>query len=108
MNPNETAATVPIRVRLPYQLHTLAKAAPEVTVCVSGAVTQRAILDALGAAYPMLRGTVRDPASGRRRPRVRVFACNEDISHDSLDAPLPTAIAAGKEPLFILGAISGG
>jgi sulfur-carrier protein len=97
-----------IRVVLPYQLQTLAGVEREVRVCVQGAVTQRAILDALECAYPMLRGTIRDHATGQRRPKVRVFACNEDVSHDSPDAPLPDAVASGAEPLLILGAISGG
>lgn len=96
-----------VRVRLPDQLQRLARLDREVTVPVAGPVTQRSILDALEAAHPALRGTIRDHA-GQRRPKVRIFACNEDISHDSPDAPLPAAIARGAEPLFILGAISGG
>lgn len=107
MNRTTRKTEAPIRVRLPHQLCSLAKVDSEVTVRVGGAVTQRSIIDALEAAYPMLRGTIRDHA-GRRRPKVRVFACNEDVSHDSLDAPLPEAIASGEEPLFVLGAISGG
>ena len=103
MNP----AAAPIRVILPYQLKTLANTDREVTVHVAGAVTQRSILDALEAAYPMLRGTIRDHA-GKRRPKVRLFACNEDVSLDSPDTPLPEAIASGQEPLLIVGAISGG
>ena len=97
-----------IRVRLPDQLQSLARVEREVCVRVEGAVTQRSVLDALEAAYPTLRGTIRDHATGRRRPKVRIFACNEDISHDCVDVPLPEAIASGAEPLFILGAISGG
>ncbi len=97
-----------IRVILPHQLQTLAKAEREVRVQVDGAVTQRAVLDALEAAYPGLRGTIRDGETGQRRPKVRIFACNEDVSHDPPDAPLPEAVASGAEPLFILGAISGG
>ncbi|MFW6094520.1 MAG: MoaD/ThiS family protein [Pseudomonadota bacterium] len=97
-----------IRVALPQQLRTLARVDREVTVPVAGPVTQRAILDALEAAYPVLRGTIRDHATGERRPKVRIFVCNEDVSHDSPDAPLPDAIARGTEPLFVLGAISGG
>jgi sulfur-carrier protein len=97
-----------IRVTLPHQLRTLAGAPHEVSVRVDGTVTQRSILDALEAAYPMLRGTIRDHATGQRRAKVRIFACNQDVSHDSPDAPLPEAVASGAEPLFILGAISGG
>ena len=97
-----------IRVVLPHQLCQLAKVEREVCVPVAGPVTQRSILDALEAAYPMLRGTIRDHVTGKRRPKVRIFACNQDVSHDSTDAPLPAAVASGAEPLFILGAISGG
>ena len=97
-----------IRVVLPYQLQTLAGVGREVSVSVRGPVTQRSVLDALEAAYPALRGTIRDHATGARRPKVRVFACNVDVSHDSPDVPLPAAVASGSEPLFILGAISGG
>jgi hypothetical protein len=75
---------------------------------VEGLVTQRAILDALERAYPMPGGTIRHHATGRRRPKARIFVCNEDVSHQSPDAPLPAAIGAGAEPLFLLGAISGG
>lgn len=107
MNRTTRKTNASVRVRLPHQLRSLAKVDAEVTVRVCGAVTQRSILDALEAAYPMLRGTIRDHA-GRRRPKVRLFACNEDITHDSVDAPLPAAIESGVEPLFILGAISGG
>lgn len=97
-----------IRVMLPQLLCTLANVDREVRVSVDGPVTQRSVLDALERAYPMLRGTIRDHASGQRRPKVRIFACNEDVSHDSPDAPLPEAVASGAEPLFVLGAISGG
>jgi sulfur-carrier protein len=97
-----------IRVALPHQLRTLAKVEREVTVAVQGPVTQRAVLDALERAYPMLRGTIRDHTTGQRRPKVRIFACNEDVSLQSPDVPLPEAIETGAEPLFILGAISGG
>lgn len=99
--------TTTVRVRLPDQLQRLARLDREVTVDVAGAVTQRSILDALERQYPALRGTVRDH-QGVRRPKVRVFACNADISHDPVDAPLPDAIVNGQEPLFLLGAISGG
>lgn len=101
------AAAARIRVLVPHQLQTLAQIDREVTVSVRGSVTQRSVLDALESAYPALRGTIRDHA-GQRRPKVRIFACNEDVSHDSVDEPLPEAIASGREPLFILGAISGG
>jgi len=96
-----------IRVQLPDQLQRLAQVPHEVTVPVRGAVTQQAVLSALERRYPALRGTIRDHA-GRRRPKVRIFACNEDISHQPTDVPLPAAITEGSEPLFILGAISGG
>ena len=101
------SAAVEIRVLLPDQLQRLAELDREVAVPVQGPVTQRSILDALEARFPALRGTIRDHA-GRRRPKVRIFACNQDVSHDSPDAPLPASIARGDEPLFILGAISGG
>lgn len=97
-----------IRVVLPQHLRTLAGVDGEVTLAVDGPVTQRAILDALEARYPMLRGTIRDHATQRRRPLVRFFACREDVTHDSPDAPLPEAIASGAEPFFIVGAIAGG
>lgn len=101
-------APAEVRIALPHQLQTLAGVEREVSVRVSGTVTQRSVLDALERQVPALRGTIRDPATGRRRPKVRVFACNEDVSHDSPDETLPDAIASGQEPLFILGAISGG
>jgi len=97
-----------IRIVLPYQLQTLAKVGREVRVTVAGPVTQRAVLEALERAYPALRGTIRDHATGARRPKVRIFACNEDVSLASPDAPLPEAVASGVEPVLILGAISGG
>lgn len=96
-----------VRVILPQQLRMLAKLEREVTVMVTGPVSQRSVIDALETAYPALRGTVRDHA-GQRRPEVRLFACNEDISHNTPDAPLPDVIALGREPLLIIGAISGG
>ena len=96
-----------VRVTLPHQLQALARLEHEVCLRVAPPVTQRNILDALEAAHPALRGTIRDH-DGRRRPKVRIFACNEDVSHDSPDDPLPAEIASGREPLFILGAISGG
>src|SRR5438445_9806307 len=97
-----------IRVILPPHLRTLAHVGAEVTLDVAGAVTQRSILDALEARYPMLRGTIRDHVTQQRRPMLRFFACEEDLSHESPDAPLPEAVASGKEPLFIVGAIAGG
>lgn len=96
-----------VRVVLPQQLRTLAGVEREVSIHVEGAVSIRLILNGLEAAYPMLRGTVRDHA-GERRPKVRFFACGEDVSLDSPDVPLPQAIASGQEPLLIVGAISGG
>lgn len=97
-----------IRVELPQHLRTLAKSGREVEIEVDGPVTQRAILDALEASYPVLRGTIRDNATQRRRPLVRFFGCGQDLSHESPDAPLPDAIAQGAEPFFIIGAMAGG
>jgi len=97
-----------IRVVLPAHLRTLAQANGEVTVEVAGKATIGSVLDALEATYPMLQGTIRDHVSKQRRPFVRFFACAEDLSHDSADAPLPDAIASGTEPFLIVGAIAGG
>ena len=97
-----------IRVTLPYHLRTLARVDDEVTVDVQGAVTIRSVLDALEARYPMLRGTIRDHVTGERRPFLRFFACEEDLSHQSPDTPLPQAVVTGAEPLVVLGAIAGG
>jgi sulfur-carrier protein len=97
-----------IRVILPPHLRTLAGVGAEVTLEVRGPVTQRSILDALEATYPMLRGTVRDHVTLKRRPMVRFFACEDDLSHDSPDTPLPEPVASGKEPFWIVGAIAGG
>jgi len=97
-----------IRIILPPQLRTLAHAGNEVTLDVAGPATQRAVLDALEMHYPVLRGTIRDQATRQRRPRVRFFACAEDLSLEPPDAPLPEAVAAGTEPLLIVAAISGG
>jgi len=97
-----------IRVELPQHLRTLAKTGREVQLEVAGAVTQRSVLDALEARYPMLCGTVRDHDTQQRRPFLRFFACEQDLSHDSPDAPLPEAVASGKEPFLIIGAIAGG
>jgi molybdopterin synthase sulfur carrier subunit len=97
-----------IRVVLPYHLRTLARVNGEVTLDVEGPATQRSVLGALEARYPMLRGTIRDHVTGQRRPMLRFFACEEDLSHEPPDAPLPDAVAAGAEPFFIVGAIAGG
>src|SRR5271165_1274291 len=97
-----------IRVILPHHLRTLAHAGGEVTLDVEGAVTQRSVLDALEARYPMLRGTLRDHVTQQRRPFVRFFACEEDLSHDSPDALLPEAVASGAEQFLVVGAIAGG
>ena len=97
-----------IRVILPFHLRTLAQAASEVTIEVEGAVTQRSVLDALEARYPMLRGTIRDQVTQQRRPFLRFFACEEDLSLESPDAPLPNAVVSGKEPFIVSGAIAGG
>jgi len=97
-----------IRVVLPTHLRTLARVGGEVTLEVEGPATQRSVLDALEARYPMLRGTIRDQVSGQRRPFVRFFACEEDLSHEPPDAPLPDAVATGAEPLLVVGAIAGG
>ena len=97
-----------IRVVLPAHLRTLAHVAGEVTLDVEGAVTQRSVLDALEARYPMLRGTLRDQVTQQRRPFVRFFACEQDLSHEPPDAPLPDAVAMGAEPFLVVGAIAGG
>ena len=97
-----------IRVVLPAHLRNLAHVAGEVTLDLDGQVTQRSVLDVLEARYPMLRGTIRDHVTQQRRPFVRFFACEQDLSHDSPDAPLPAAVASGVEPFLIVGAIAGG
>jgi sulfur-carrier protein len=97
-----------IRVVLPAHLRTLARVHGEVELRVEGEVTQRAVLDALEAAYPVLRGTVRGHAGGPRRAFIRFFACEQDLSHESPDAPLPAAVATGAEPYLIVGAMAGG
>ncbi len=97
-----------IRVILPYHLRTLARADNEVRLHVPEPVTQRAVLDALEARYPMLCGTIRDHVTKRRRPFLRFFACEQDLSHHPSDFPLPDAVASGEEPFLIVGAISGG
>jgi molybdopterin synthase sulfur carrier subunit len=97
-----------IRVVLPSHLRVLATVPVEVTLEVPGCVTQHSVLDALEARFPMLRGTIRDHVTQRRRPMVRFFACGEDWSHAPPDAPLPAEVASGREPLLIVGAIAGG
>jgi len=97
-----------IRVVLPAHLRTLARVAGEVQLDVGGPVTQRSVLDALEASYPALRGTIRDYVTEQRRPFVRFFACERDVSHEPPDAPLPAAVASGAEPFLIVGAIAGG
>jgi hypothetical protein len=97
-----------IRVVLPQHLRTLSGAGGEVQLDVDGAVTQRSVLDALEARYPMLCGTIRDQVTQQRRPLVRFFACQEDLSHEPPDAPLPEAVASGAEPLLVVGAMAGG
>lgn len=97
-----------IRVVLPHHLRTLAQVDREVALDVEGPVTQRSVLDALEAAYPALRGTIRDQVTQQRRPLMRFYATGKDLSHEPPDAPLPDAVATGAEPLKILGAIAGG
>ena len=97
-----------IRVMLPQHLRTLAKVGMEVSLDFEGPVTQRSVLNALEQQYPVLRGTIRDHVTQERRPFLRFFACQEDLSHESPDAPLPQAVASGAEPFMIIGAIAGG
>jgi hypothetical protein len=97
-----------IRVILPPHLRTIARVNGEVALEVEGPPTQRAVLDALEAAYPVLRGTIRDHGTRRRRPLVRFFACEQDVSHESPDDPLPDVVATGAEPFLVIGAMSGG
>ena len=97
-----------IRVVLPAHLRTLARVAGEVQLRVDGPATQGSILDALEASYPMLRGTIRDHVTLRRRPFLRFFACEQDLSHEPPDAPLPEVVASGAEPFLVVGAIAGG
>jgi molybdopterin synthase sulfur carrier subunit len=97
-----------IRVILPHHLRTLAGASSEVRLDVDGEVTQRSVLDALEASYPMLRGTIRDHVTHQRRPFLRFFACEQDLSQESPDTPLPNEVASGQEPLLVVGAIAGG
>ena len=97
-----------IRVVLPAHLRTLARVDGEVTLPADGPVTQRSVLDALEARYPMLRGAIRDHVTERRRPFIRFFACERDLSHEPADTPLPEAVATGAEPFLIVGAMAGG
>ena len=97
-----------IRVVLPAHLRTLARVNGEVNLDIEGEVTQRSVLDALEASYPMLRGTIRDHVTQQRRAFIRFFACEQDLSHESPDAPLPDAVATGAEPFLIVGAMAGG
>ncbi|MER5622770.1 MoaD/ThiS family protein [Streptosporangium sp. NPDC002544] len=97
-----------IRVVLPAHLRNLARAESEVRIDVQGQVTQRSVLDALEARYPMLRGTIRDHVTQRRRPFVRFFACEQDLSHELPDTPLPEPVATGAEPFMVVGAMAGG
>jgi len=100
--------TQTIQVVLPAHLRTLARVGSEFSLDVEGALTQRSVLDALEARYPMLEGTIRDHVTQQRRPFLRFFACQEDLSHESPDAPLPDQVASGAEPFLIIGAIAGG
>lgn len=104
MDSSDTA----VRVVLPSHLRTLARVGGEVTVGITGKPTQRLVLDALEAHYPVLRGAIRDHATGRRRAFIRFFACEKDLSHEDPDAPLPDAVASGAEPFMVVGAIAGG
>lgn len=97
-----------IRVVLPYHLRTLSQITGEVLLDVAAPVTQRSILDALEARYPMLRGTIRDHVSLMRRPFIRFYACEQDLSNEPLDSPVPAAVVAGSEPFLVIGAIAGG
>jgi len=97
-----------IRVVLPAHLRTLANVDREVKLEVTGAVTQRSLIDALETSYPVLVGTIRDPVTHQRRAFVRFFACEDDLSHEAPDAPLPEAVATGAEPFFVVGAMAGG
>ncbi len=99
---------VVIRVELPQHLRTLAHVGHEIEIQVDGPVTQRSVLDAVEATYPMLRGSIRDHVTKQRRAFLRFFACQEDLTHESPDAPLPDAVVSGKEPFLIIGAIAGG
>lgn len=103
-----TVAVHTVRVELPYHLRTLAQVGSDVVLEVPAPVTMGCVLEALETQYPVLRGTVRDQATGSRRPLVRFFACSQDLSHDAMDTVLPAAVAEGREPFLIIGAIAGG
>ncbi len=103
-----TGAQAPVRVVLPAHLRAMAKVQGEVQVLVEGGVTQRSVLDALEAEFPMLTGTIRDRATARRRAFVRFFACEEDLSHEEPDTPLPEPVVRGEEPFLVIGAMAGG
>ena len=103
-----TVTTHAVRLTLPAHLREMARVHGEVLLEVPGEVTQRSVLDALEAQYPMLRGTIRDRATARRRAFVRFFACEEDLSHDAPDTPLPERVATGEEPFMVVGAMAGG
>ena len=105
---NDATENQLVRVVLPQHLRTLARVGGEVRLDVPDPVTQRTVLDALERRYPVLRGTIRDHVTRTRRPFIRFFACERDLSHESLDAPLPEAVAKGEEPLLIVGAMAGG
>ena len=104
----DAASETAVRVVLPAHLRTLARLDHETRVSVSGPISQRAVIDALEAEYPALRGTIRDMSTGKRRPFVRLFACGEDLSHEAPDSQLPAAVVEGSEPLLIVGAMAGG
>jgi molybdopterin synthase sulfur carrier subunit len=104
----DAAGVALVRVALPAHLRTLARTGAQVELQVTVPVTQRSVLEALEASYPMLRGTIRDQRTGRRRAFIRFFACEADLSHEQPDAPLPGAVAAGTEPYLIVGAMAGG
>ncbi len=107
--PEHIAATVGVRVELPAHLQTLARTRGEITLDLAAAeLTQRALLDALERRFPSLRGTLRDPLTGHRRPFIRFFACAQDLSHDPPDKPLPQAVTTAAEPFLIIGAVAGG
>jgi sulfur-carrier protein len=108
MTAARTAHAAMIRIVLPAHLRTLARVDGEVSVDVAGPVTTEAVLDALEAQYPVLRGTIRDHVTRQRRPFLRFFACEEDLSHERPDTPLPDAVAAGAEPFLVVGAMAGG
>ena len=108
MATERSSDTATVRVVLPYHLRRLANVGAEVQLEVKGPVTRSAVLDALEAQYPMLCGTIRDHVTGQRRAFLRFFACEQDLSHEAPDAPLPEAVASGAEPFFVIGAIAGG